>query len=96
MLSGACATPEFLMYMNYFVGKEYGEDYYLHPEKVVDLSSRQRTIDKVITDCFEQEMCIRDSSEREAEANVFRTFPSRQYVTRRGLCTGLPDCAVHL
>ena len=29
-------------------------DYYLHPEKVVDLSSRQRTIDKVITDCFEQ------------------------------------------
>ena len=25
MLSGACATPEFLMYMNYFVGKEYGE-----------------------------------------------------------------------
>ena len=54
MLSGACATPEFLMYMNYFVGKEYGEDYYLHPEKVVDLSSRQRTIDKVITDCFEQ------------------------------------------
>lgn len=52
MLSGACATPEFLMYMNYFVGKEYGEDYYLHPEKVVDLSSRQRTIDKVITDCM--------------------------------------------
>ena len=27
MLSGACATPEFLMYMNYFIGKEYGLDY---------------------------------------------------------------------
>ena len=27
MLSGACATPEFLMYMNYFIGKEYGKDY---------------------------------------------------------------------
>ena len=26
MLSGACATPEFLMYMNYFIGKEYGVD----------------------------------------------------------------------
>ncbi|MDE5735757.1 MAG: ribonucleoside-triphosphate reductase, partial [Bacteroidales bacterium] len=54
MLSGACATPEFLMYLNYFIGKEYGPDYYKHADKVVDLSSRQRTIDKVITDSFEQ------------------------------------------
>ena len=54
MLSGACATPEFLMYMNYFIGLEYGEDYYLHADKVVDLSKKQRTLDKVITDCFEQ------------------------------------------
>ena len=54
MLSGACATPEFLMYMDYFVRKEYGNDYHLSSDKVVDLSSRQRTIDKVITDCFEQ------------------------------------------
>ncbi|MCQ2128554.1 MAG: anaerobic ribonucleoside-triphosphate reductase [Bacteroidaceae bacterium] len=54
MLSGACATPEFLMYLNYFIGKEYGEDYWKEPEKVVDLSAKQRTIDKIITDCFEQ------------------------------------------
>ena len=54
MLSGACATPEFLMYLNYFIGKEYGTDYWKNPDKVVDLSLRQRTIDKVITDCFEQ------------------------------------------
>ncbi len=54
MLSGACATPEFLMYLNYFIGKEYGVDYWKNPDKVVDLSLRQRTIDKVITDCFEQ------------------------------------------
>ena len=54
MLSGACATPEFLMYMNYFIGLEYGEDYYLHADKVVDLSKKGRTLDKVITDCFEQ------------------------------------------
>ncbi|MFA6885068.1 MAG: anaerobic ribonucleoside-triphosphate reductase [Paludibacteraceae bacterium] len=54
MLSGACATPEFLMYMNYFIGLEYGEDYYLHADKVVDLSVRQRSLDKVICDYFEQ------------------------------------------
>ena len=54
MLSGACATPEFLMYLNYFIGKEYGREYWKEADKVVDLSLRQRTIDKVITDCFEQ------------------------------------------
>ena len=54
MLSGACATPEFLMYMNYFVGKEYGNDYYKHSHETADLSARKRSIDKVITDCFEQ------------------------------------------
>lgn len=54
MLSGACATPEFLMYMNYFLQKEYGVDYYLHPETQADLSLKKRTIDKVICDCFEQ------------------------------------------
>ena len=54
MLSGACATPEFLMYLNYFVGMEYGKDYYKDPDRVVDLSLKKRTIDKVITDCFEQ------------------------------------------
>ena len=54
MLSGACATPEFLMYMDYFIRKEYGDDYYEHSDKVVDLSLRQRTIDKMITDSFEQ------------------------------------------
>ena len=38
MLSGACATPEFLMYMDYFVRMEYGDDYYQNPDKIVDLS----------------------------------------------------------
>lgn len=54
MLSGACATPEFLMYLNYFIEMEYGKDYYLDTKKIVDLSVKQRTIDKMITDCFEQ------------------------------------------
>ncbi len=54
MLSGACATPEFLMYMNYFIGKEYGQDYYKRADEQADLSLKKRTIDKVITDYFEQ------------------------------------------
>ena len=54
MLSGACATPEFLMYMNYFIGKEFGQDYYKRADEVVDLSLKHRTLDKVITDYFEQ------------------------------------------
>jgi len=54
MLSGACATPEFLMYLNYFIELEYGKDYYLQSDKVVDLSKKKRSLDKVITDCFEQ------------------------------------------
>ncbi|MCC8018876.1 MAG: anaerobic ribonucleoside-triphosphate reductase [Rikenellaceae bacterium] len=54
MLSGACATPEFLMYMDYFIRLEYGEEYYKEVDRVVDLSKKQRTLDKVITDYFEQ------------------------------------------
>ena len=54
MLSGACATPEFLMYMNYFIGKEYGQDYWKRADEQADLSLKKRTIDKVITDYFEQ------------------------------------------
>ena len=54
MLSGACATPEFLMYLSYFIGKEFGADYYKRADEVVDLSLKHRTLDKVITDCFEQ------------------------------------------
>lgn len=54
MLSGACATPEFLMYMNYFIGLEYGQDYHKNADQVVDLSKKQRTLDKMITDYFEQ------------------------------------------
>lgn len=54
MLSGACATPEFLMYLSYFLEKEYGEDYYLRSDEIVDKSTRKRTISKIITDCYEQ------------------------------------------
>ncbi|MCI7377097.1 MAG: anaerobic ribonucleoside-triphosphate reductase [Bacteroidales bacterium] len=54
MLSGACATPEFLMYMNYFIGLEYGKEYWKHADEQADLSLKKRTLDKIITDYFEQ------------------------------------------
>lgn len=52
--AGAVATPEFFTYMDYFIRKEYGDDYYLNLDKVVDLSVYKRTIDKVITEYFQQ------------------------------------------
>lgn len=52
--AGAVSTPEFLSYMDYFIRKDYGDDYYKNTDKVVDMSSRNRTIDKVICDHFEQ------------------------------------------
>ena len=54
MLSAACATPEFLMYMNYFIGLEYGKEYWKHADEQADLSLKKRTLDKIITDYFEQ------------------------------------------
>ena len=53
-LAGACATPEFLTYLDYFIRKKYGDDYIDRADQVVDLSQKGRTLDKVITDCFEQ------------------------------------------
>ena len=53
-LCGAVATPEFLAYMDYFIRKEYGDKYYTVPDQIVEISSRGRTIDEVITDAFAQ------------------------------------------
>ena len=52
--AGAVATPEFFMYLDYFIRKEYGDDYYKRADEVVSKSNKPRTIDKVITDGFEQ------------------------------------------
>lgn len=52
--AGAVSTPEFLSYMDYFLRKDYGDDYYLNPDKVVDLSNRHLTIDNIISDSFQQ------------------------------------------
>ena len=53
-LAGACATPEFLAYFDYYVRKEYGDDYYLHADRVVDLSTKHRTIGDIIDGSFQQ------------------------------------------
>lgn len=52
--AGAVATPEFLVYMDYFIRKEYGDDYYKHADDVVSLIGRRRTILSVIDDKFSQ------------------------------------------
>ena len=52
--AGAVATPEYLVYLDYFIRKEYGDDYYLNANDIVEKSRRSRTIKKVITDKFEQ------------------------------------------
>ena len=53
-LCGAVATPEFLAYMDYYVRKAYGDDYYMHADRVVDLSAEANTIDDVIVGYFDQ------------------------------------------
>lgn len=53
--AGAVSTPEFLMYMDYFIRKEYGDDYYLHSDdKTLVNTTRVRSIDEIITDYFQQ------------------------------------------
>ena len=52
--AGAVATPEFLVYLDYFIRLEYGDDYYLHTDRVVEMTKKQRTLEKKIIDVFEQ------------------------------------------
>jgi len=51
---GAVATPEFLMYMDYFIRKDYGDDYLNILDKQVELNRKGRTLEQVIENCFQQ------------------------------------------
>lgn len=51
---GAVATPEFLMYLDYFICKDYGDDYLDHLEDVVEMNAKKRTLVKVIDNYFQQ------------------------------------------
>lgn len=54
--AGAVSTPEFLTYMDYFIRKEYGNDYISKLDEVVTapICARQRTLKQLIEDCFQQ------------------------------------------
>ena len=51
---GAVATPEFLMYMDYFIRKDYGDDYIDRIDEVVEKNRKARTLGQVIDNCFQQ------------------------------------------
>ena len=51
---GAVATPEFLMYMDYFIRKDYGDDYLTILDKVVEINKKGRTLEQVIENAFQQ------------------------------------------
>ena len=51
---GAVATPEFLMYLDYFIRKDYGDDYLSRLDEVVENNRKARTLTKVIDNCFQQ------------------------------------------
>lgn len=49
-----CATPEFLIYFDYFTRKDYGDDYLTILDKKVELNSKGRTLEQVIENYFQQ------------------------------------------
>lgn len=51
---GAVATPEFLMYFDYFIRKDYGDNYLSKLDTVVEDNVKQRTLVKVIDNYFQQ------------------------------------------
>ena len=55
-IKGALATPEFLMYMDYFCRKEWGNNYYLKPSVKIttDYCIKQKTIGSQIDQYFQQ------------------------------------------
>lgn len=53
--AGAVATPEFLLFFDWFARKEWGDDYYLHADDVVTCGEtiKPKTIKKVIEQHFQ-------------------------------------------
>lgn len=53
--AGAVSTPEFIPYLDYFIRKEYGDDYYLHTDDIVEIKkSKSRTLDQLIDGYLQQ------------------------------------------
>ncbi len=51
---GACATPGFLLCMDYFCRQEWGNDYYLHSDTICTGIVKQKTIQQQIEQYFQQ------------------------------------------
>lgn len=52
--AGAIATPEFFIYMDYYIRKDYGNDYLNRLNEKVEMTTKGRTLEKVIENCFQQ------------------------------------------
>lgn len=52
--AGAVATPEYLMYMDYFIRKDYGDDYLTKLQDKVEINRKGRNLEQVIENCFQQ------------------------------------------
>lgn len=52
--AGAVATPEFLTYFDYFIRKEFGDDYYKHLDEIAVCSKIPQTVDDMIVGYFNQ------------------------------------------
>lgn len=52
--AGAVSTPEFLTYLDYFLRREFGEDYYKHSNDIVIHSIKPKTICDRIDAAFQQ------------------------------------------
>lgn len=51
---GAVATPEFITYLDYFLRKDYGDDYIHKLNLIVDYTVKKRNIEQVIENYFQQ------------------------------------------
>ena len=54
--AGAVSTPEFLMYMDYFIRKDYGNDYTTHWNEIISpaIATEQKTLGQLVEDKFQQ------------------------------------------
>lgn len=54
--AGAVSTPEFLMYMDYFIRRDYGDDYIIHWDDVISpvIATEQKTLGQLVEDKFQQ------------------------------------------
>lgn len=51
---GAVATPEVFLIMDYYIRKDYGDDYLTKLNDVVEINTKHRTLEQVIENSFQQ------------------------------------------